>query len=454
MLEANHSRGAQGLITGWKQIARHFSKDERTVKRWAQGRGLPVHRTPGDGRSAVFAYVSELDAWLTREAALDVAPRAVTSIQDDAPVPPVALAAPRSATGSSRRLWLLAAVLVGVLSAASIWFASAQRRGPTVAPADPLVLEARFNIEKRTGDAMRRAIDLYQQAIAKNPLSVEAHAGLADVYNVVSQYTLIAPGAGYPRAKAAAERAIELDPTSSAGHAALAFNTFYWSRDFKRAFQLFAKAVALDPNNADAHHWYALCAMQDRDFATALREIDLAQQLRPQSALIRANKALILFHAGKTEEAVAILRPLRESEPRLLSPPEYLATLYLAAGHYQDFLREYRAAAQIENNPFRLAIAEAAQAALDQGGGPAMLATYHALHKDGYAQGKVAAFKLALAAAMTGDRTGALAYLQVSFQRNEPDILGLRLEPALLGLHGEPEFKALVREVGLSQDNG
>jgi len=453
VLEAKHPRGAQGLITGWKQIARHFSKDERTVKRWAQARGLPVHRTPGEGRSAVFAYVSELDAWLTRESALDTPPQTIAPMSGD--VSAAVLATPRAAMRSSRRLWLATVVLGAVvLSAVSIWFASAHWRSPAVAAADPLVLEARFNVEKRTGDAMRRAIDLYQQAIVKNPLSVDAHAGLADVYNVVSQYTLIAPGAGYPRAKAAAERAIELDPNSSAGHAALAFNTFYWSRDFKRAFQLFAKAVALDPNNADAHHWYALCAMQDRDFATALREIDLAQQLRPQSALIRANKALILFHAGKAEEAVAILRPLRESEPRLLSPPEYLATIHLATGHYQDFLREYRAAAQIENNLFRLAIVEAAQTAFDQGGGRAMLAAYHALHKNGYADGKVAAFKLALATAMIGDRTGALAYLQVSFQRNEPDILGIRLEPALLALHGEPEFKALVREVGLSGQEG
>ncbi|HEX2759307.1 MAG TPA: CDC27 family protein, partial [Rhizomicrobium sp.] len=269
-------------------------------------------------------------------------------------------------------------------------------------------------------------------------------------YNLVSQYTGLPADEAYPKAKAAAERAIALDPDNGGAYAALAFNVFYWQRDAARSVKLFEKAVALDPGNARAHHWYAMVAMHDRQFHLALREIQAAQRLQPQSAAILANKGLILFHAGRVEEALSVLRPLSQTEANLLSPHAYLATIYLAQERYQDFLREYRRAALLAASPTELALVAVADQAYAAGGGRAMLAAMLEEQKRQFADGKEPAFKLALTAAMLGEKTSALDYLDIAAKRREQDILGIGLEPALKPLREDGRYRMLVAKAGFS----
>jgi tetratricopeptide (TPR) repeat protein len=190
--------------------------------------------------------------------------------------------------------------------------------------------------------------------------------------------------------------------------------------------------------------------MHDRRFDIALREIGAAQRLDPRGASILANKGLILFHAGRVDEALAILRPLAETEPRLLSPHAYLATIYLATTRYQDFLREYRQAATLSGNASALAIADASESAFSGGDGRPMLAAMFAEQKRQYAADREPAFKLALTAAMLGDTGAALDYLEASIKRHEQDILGIRLEPALASLQNEKRYLDMVAQVGFS----
>lgn len=429
-------------LTGWKAIAGYFGKDERTVRRWAAARNLPVHRVAGDRSGPVFAYVAELDRWLVSHGPVAESPQTV--VNDPPP------ARRRSAT------WIavLSAVAVLGLAGAAGWrLAQPTAPAPSAAPvsaAESLYLDGLYHLETRTADGIARALGLFAQTIAADPQFAPAYVGLADAYNLVSQYTPARAEETYPQAKAAAERAIALDPLSGPAHAALAFNTFYHGRDPQQATTLLEKAIALDPANARAHHWYALIAMQMRDFAVALDEIALAQRLDPHAPSILANKGLILFHAGQTQAALDILRPLGQSEPALLSPPAYLATIYLATGRDSDFLREYRSAAEISGNRPALAIAAAAEAGFLAGGRPEMLARMFAEQQHQHAQDGEPAFKLALTAAMLGDTAAALDFLDLSIRRREPDILGIRLEPALSGLHEDERYKALVAETGLS----
>lgn len=440
--------GTNRLLKGWKEIAVFFGRDERTVRRWASASDFPVHRVPGRQRAAVYAYSAELDAWLTNqrraEASGEAAPAAV-------PLPP-----------ASGRSWLdRAAVATVILAlAASIvflgWrFGFETRATESHQPseqAQDLYLDGIYNLETRTADGINRAITLFTEATAVDPDYAKAFVGLADAYNLVSQYTSTPAAEAYPKARAAAERAVALDANEPGAYAALAFNTYYGQRDFNRSMALFEESIGLDPNNARAHHWYALVAMQDRRFDIALREITIAQRLSPETPAIVANKGLILFHAGHVEEALAILKPLAITEPAMLSPPAYLATIYLATGRDRDFLREFRRAGELSRSATDLAIADAAEAGFDRGGRPEMLAAMFAEQKRLYAADKLPAFKLALTAAMLGENAQALDYLDASIRRKEPDILGIRLEPALAGLRMDNRFNLLVAEAGLSPD--
>lgn len=444
-MAAGDNRGddANRLLNGWKQIASHFGKDESTVKRWAAGKALPVHRVPGHRRAAVFAYRDELNLWLRGHHEV------VADITAETPAMPEAEPAP-----SRSRIWL-AASLAALIGAGGAWYAwhagagipSAHR---PVGLAESRYLDGVYHLEARNAEGMRRAIGLFTEAVAEDPQYAKAYVGLADAYNLVSQYTPLPADESYPKAKAAAERAIALDPGNGGAYAALAFNVFYWQRDAARSVKLFEKAVALEPNNARAHHWYALVAMHDRKFNLALREIQAAQRLQPQSPAILANKGLILFHAGRVQEALSVLQPLSQTEVGLLSPHAYLATIYLSEERYQDFLREYRRAAMLSANPTELALIDVADRAYAAGGGRAMLAAMLEEQKRQFADGKEPAFKLALTAAMLGEKTSALDYLDIAAKRREQDILGIGLEPALKPLRGDGRYRVLVARAGFS----
>lgn len=465
--EENRAGSGNRLLTGWKQVAFYFGKDESTAKRWAAQRGLPIHRVPGEKRASVYAWSGELETWLRQQddipAAAPPAP-VPESAPADEPAPADESAAiplaPPERTGGAGRLGTAALALVMLAAVTGIavlgWRAVADlpvaaAHTPT-ASVESLYLDGLFHLEQRTDDGLHRAIGLFTTAVAQDPSYARAYAGLADAYNLLSQYTDTPPGEAYPQGRAAAERAIALDPADAGAHAALAFNDFYWERDFKGALVQYEKSVTLDPANARAHHWYALAAMHNRRFDLAEREIREAQRLDPRAPAILANKGLILFHAGKLGEALAILGPLAEAEPQLMSPHAYLATIYLSTGRDEDFLREYRAVATLAGSAPQLAIANAAAAGLAQGGKEAMLAAMFAAQQAEYAADQEPAFKLALTAAMLGDTALALRYLEASHTRNEQDILGIRLEPALASLRNDATYRTLVAEVGFDND--
>jgi tetratricopeptide (TPR) repeat protein len=210
-----------------------------------------------------------------------------------------------------------------------------------------LYLDAVYSLGTRQANGFLHAMRLLTEATTLDPNYADAYARLADAYNMISQYTLMPAGEAYPRALAAANRAIALEPDNAGAYAALAFTTFYWTKDFEKSRRLFEQAIDLDPDAAQTHHWYALTLMVTGETAIPLREISRAQELNPESRAIIANKALILFHAGQAEEALTILEQLSGAEPNLRSPHEYLATVYLDEGRLTDFLREYRASAEI-----------------------------------------------------------------------------------------------------------
>ncbi len=446
-MDATVKEGAEGRrLRSWKEIAAFFGADERTVKRWETQRALPVHRVPGNRRASVYAYTDELTAWLKHDD-----PKTVI----EAPLPAAISRRSRLliATGAISLLVAGVAALVLLPSKPAPAAAKAQPANTTPrhnppAQARDLYLTGVFHLETRTANSVERAIGYFNQAIAIDPAYAEAYAKLADAYGVASQYALMPPSEAYPRAKAAAERALALDDHLPSAFVTLGFIEFYWSRDFARSGELFRRALVLDPGNAQAHHWYALTLMHYGRYDRPLAEILEAQRLDPQSKAILANKALILFHAGRVDEAVQILTQLEETQTDYLPPHAYLATIYLADGRYQDFLREYVRAAELEKDAGSLAVGRAAAAGLAQGGGPAMLRAMLAEQKLQYARGDLPAFKLALTAAMLSDKAAALDYLEASARRKEQDILGIVVEPALAVLRNEPRYQALVKQVG------
>jgi hypothetical protein len=345
-------------LNSWKEIAAFFGKDERTVKRWESQRGLPVHRLPGGTRATVFAFTAELDQWLRSGR-----PTAGTSASSGDPpgVFPI-VDRPRRHSLRLAALGVVAIVAIAALTLSLSRQTDTMAGAPFAGSVSPiaahqpppeardLYLKGVYHWNTRSPDGLQQAVDLFNEAIARDPLYAEAYVGLANSYNLLSQYTVLPADDAYPLAMAAAERALELNDGLADAHAALAFTTFYWSRDIDRAQDLFERSLSLDPSSARTHHWYALVMMHSGLMDAPVRAITRAQELDPEARSILANKGLIYFYAGRTDEAVTLLEELRRSAPDFQPPHFYLATVYLDQERFEDYLAASGTAAELSGN--------------------------------------------------------------------------------------------------------
>jgi Tfp pilus assembly protein PilF len=468
--ESSGRESSDRRLNSWKAIGAFFERDERTVRRWEIDRGLPVHRVPGSGRSSVYAYVDELNEWLLT-ADGQVSASEPNESPETAGHPAVVQTPPSTGprtNSPSRRtyIFLLAAAILLLLAASPIVYRRYLSAHSAASPALPAGMKAAANPEaqefylqglyywnKRAPEDLNRGLDAFTQSVVHDPNYAPAYVGLANCYNLLREYTLMPPKEAYPRAIAAAQRAIALDDSLPEAHTALAFADMYWVWDARSADREFRRALALDPNSVVAHHWYGTALFVMGRYSEAIAQIDQAQQLDPPSSAILADKGLILFYAGERSQAVSLLRELEVSEPTFLSPHRYLREIALATGDYKSFLSESRQMAGLLRDSGRLEIAKSAEGGYAAAGGPGMLRAMLREAQRLQAEGKMSAFELAGIYALLKDRGQALRLLHLSVENHEAEAIAIRNEPSFQAMHGDPAFQKLVAKVGLPSLN-
>jgi len=454
----------------WKEIGGFFGRDERTVKRWEMTRNLPVHRVPGGGRANVYAYVEELAEWLRSNDA-QVDERDENSVSAEAGLAEASSSVASHAGGETvskpeNRSWgksalILAVVVIVVVGAGLLIYRSRETLtaggvttgkpgAHTVTPeSEELYLKGIYYWHNRTPESLNQAVDYFTQAIVRDPDNAEAYVGLANCYNLLREYSTMPESEAYPRAIAAAKRAIALDDSLSGAHSSLAFADYYWLWDVASAQKEFQRALELDPKSVNAHHWYATMLMSMGRGKESLAEIEKAQELDPQSKAILADQALIMCVFGMRDQAIAQLKQLESSEPNFLSPHNYLSGVYLDEKDYHNFLVESKMAATLQHDEPRLAIVAAAEKGLAANGLHGMLTEMLKVQRGLYADGKIPAFDLAWTYARLGEKQEALKYLQIAYTKHEGQMLAVRIDSAFVGLHSEKAFQKLVADIGL-----
>jgi tetratricopeptide (TPR) repeat protein len=447
-------------LDSWKEIAAFLGRAERTVKRWEAERGLPVHRVPGGGRSAVFAYSNELADWLRGRKDLleadDSGSSSVTAqpnqVSSEIPADPEPAPARPFLPKARVAAWLIPLTLAAGL----VTFFSVGHRVPplkalagrhTLNPeAQDLYLKGRYFWDRRTPEDLNKAIDFFTQAIVKDPSDAQAYVGLADSYNLLREFGAMPPSEAYPRALSAAQRAVELDDTSAEAHISLAFDTYWWSWQGATAEREFKRALALNPSLVRAHHWYATYLFGMGRYAEAIDQIEQARRLDPSSNAILADKGFLLWQAGRKDEGYALLAQLETSSPSLSSTHDYLSRIYWDKKDYAKALLEKRRAAELRHDESGLASANAREQAFAAKGLKGMHESELPIEKDQLDHGSGNAYALATTYAALGKRQEALAFLQISFDRHEAAMLIGDPIPELLNDPAYLKFRAQVQE--------
>lgn len=460
-MAASYPTNRRQRLDSWKEIATFFGRDERTVNRWEKERGLPVHRVPGS-KGRVYAYSDELTAWLEGTGAEETRPpESGSDRKESAELAQFGIVAPDANTvrqKSSLSLSGVAARVLPLLIVGSLiaFFSVGQRtqnftalagRHAPNAEARDFYLKGRYYWDRRTPKDLNRAVDYFTQAIVKDPTDAQAYVGLADCYNLLREFGTMPPDEAYPRALAAAQRAVEFDDTSAEAHNSLAFVTFWWSWRAATAEREFKRALELDPKLVRGHHWYATYLMGLHRYRQALDQMEQAQRLDPSSTAILADKGFLLWCAGREKEGFALLKQLEASEPMLASTHSYLGRAFWERQDYPNTLMEWRRAAELRHDQAGLAMAAARERGFADGGLRGLLEAQLPLQREAVERGSGSAYDLAATYAALGQKQEALAYLQTAFEHREAGLLADA--PPIPSLQGDPEYQKLKAQVQL-----
>ena len=319
---------------------------------------------------------------------------------------------------------------------------------PTENPeAHSLYLLGRFFWNKRTANDFQTALNYFQQAIEKDPGYALAYAGLADTYVLLSGFGAASPKESLPKAKAAAEKALQLDGTLGEAHTALAQALFAYDFNFAEANREFQRAIELNPNYATAHQWYAESGLTTLGrFDEAIVEIKRALELDPLSVIINADVGTILFNARRYDDSIAQLRKTLKMDSGFYYARWNLGQTLEMKGLNQEALAEYeKAIALNQDDPLPQALLGCLYGKM--GRKEEARKILERLQKASQ-QGYVSPYNQALIYLGLNQKEDAIRLLERTYEdRDGYNIAFINVDPFLDPLRNEPRFRALVQKV-------
>jgi len=305
-------------------------------------------------------------------------------------------------------------------------------------------LKGRYFWNKRTADGLKVATAYFNQAIEEDPNYAQAYAGLADSYNLLGdwEYGALAPSEAYPKAKAAAIKALELNNTLGEAHTSLAFSLDVFDRDWQSAEKEFRKAIELNPGYATAHHWYAWHLSEVGRNAEAIAEMRKAEHLDPLSLIISADMAEILLVAHLNDEAVEQSRRTVDMDPNFAIAHFELGEAFVQKHSYNEAIAEFQKAIELSGGSISARANLAYAYALSNKRNKAVK-----ILNDLKTRSTRNASEIALMYVGLGEKDQAMTWLEKAYDEHfNPSIL---VRPAFDPLRSDPRFQNLVHRIGL-----
>src|SRR6266542_109494 len=282
-------------------------------------------------------------------------------------------------------------------------------------------LKGRYMWNKRTVDSLEKALVYFQQAIRLDPNYSLAYVGLADTYTLLSFFTLAAPSEAFPKAKAAAERALTIDNTLAEAYTALGQYKAYYEWDWNGAEDEFQKGIALNPNYPLLHHWRSLNLIAMGRMDDARSAMQRALELDPLLLISNVNLGRIDYYEGRYDQAIKQYQRALELDKNFMRTHLRLGLAYVQQGRYNEALTEYNKALEIAGDT------------------PQIRA--HIAH----------------VLAISGKRSEALieidkafAWLEKAYDDHSTEMIYFKVDPLLAPLHSDPRYQNLLRRMKLT----
>jgi TolB-like protein/DNA-binding winged helix-turn-helix (wHTH) protein/Tfp pilus assembly protein PilF len=325
-----------------------------------------------------------------------------------------------------------------------------QARLAKVRPVNPeayeLYLRGRYFWNKRAEETVKKSLDYFEQAIRRDPGSALAYAGLADSYIILGSYEYLPPKEAYPKAKAAAQRALEIDRTLAEAHASLGRFGIEYDWDWSASEEEYKRAIELNPNYATAHHWYADYLAWVGRHNESLVEIERARQLDPLSLIINTVVAISLSYARRYDEAIEQFHRTLEIDSNFAVAHLYLADAYAQTSHFPEAIAEAQKAVSL-SGAAPVFVADLARVYAVAGN----RAAANRLLKDVLRRSYVPKYHVAMVHIALGKHQEALDWLDKAAEDRSPQLVLLKVDPGLDPLRSDPRFQDLLRRMNFAE---
>ncbi len=313
-----------------------------------------------------------------------------------------------------------------------------------------LYLKGRFAWNQRTEASIPEAAQYFEQATKRDPNFARAYAGLSDANLLLPSYASVSPAIAWPRAKAAATRALALDSTLAEAYTSLAYGTMLYEWDWKRAEELFRRGISEDSSYATAHHWYADFLAGRGRLDEALREMQRAAELDPLSRIIGNEVGWVLCLMHRPDEALAQGESMRRLDPNFAHTYFMLGLAQIQKGQGREAVVSLRRAIDLSGfySHISAALAKAHAIAGDTAAAIQVLRDMERRSTKEY----VAPFAFAIAHTGLGHKTDAFKWLQKGIAEHDLFLPENFFDPLLDPLRSDPRYPNVVRQMGLAPE--
>jgi TolB-like protein/Tfp pilus assembly protein PilF len=306
-----------------------------------------------------------------------------------------------------------------------------------------LCLQGRFHANRRTKEGLTKSVGCYEQAIAADPSSALACAGLADAYSLLADYAMARPAEVMPKARVAALRSLELDPSAAEANVSLAFIRSQYDWAWEDAEALYRRAITANPGYARARHWFGLdyLTLFGR-FDEAREQLEIARGLDPLSQIIREGFGMFAMMQRDYDAALAAFRDVIELDPTFYKAYASLGRALSMLGRYDEAIEMFETARRMTGGQASLI------AALGQTLGLAGRREEAEAFRDQLTNAGSPPLRLALVNLGLGETQRALDLMERACDERETGVAWFSVHPVYDAVRGEPRFQSILRRIG------
>lgn len=310
-----------------------------------------------------------------------------------------------------------------------------------------LYLQGLFYWNKWTEADFKKAADYFTQAVQRDPRYALSYAGLADTYSLLGDAGYLPPSEAWPKAKAAAMQALEIDNTLAEAHTSLGLVKEHYEWDWTGAEKEFKRAIDLNPNSATAHLWYGDFLSNTGRLEQGLSETRKARELDPLSLIINTTLGWEFYLSQQYDQAVEQLRNVLEIDQKFAPARRILEGVYSQMGKQKEAVAEREKFVSLSGSP---ELAASIEEDFSKSGYNGVLQSWldgmTEISKHGY----VSSYDIAEIYSRMGQKDQTLAWLEKAYEEHDSGLVSVAVDPIFNPLHAEVRFRALVKRLGLS----